>query len=163
MILRLAPLIVLMTFGAVQLADARLGETQDQLTARYGKGSVPWQATPDYPVFVQMFYKNGTTITVRLINGISVGETYQQESGATEKEMTDLLTVNAQGHTWKVKPTKSHSPSEPITKMWFRDDGAFAFCKVPFVFIIKSKQLDDADKAQAAIEKKAGLTSLKDF
>ena len=77
--------------------------------------------------------------------------------------MTDLLAVNAQGHTWKAKPTKSHSASEPITKMWFRDDGAFAFCKVPFVFIIESKQLDDANKAQAAATKKAGLTGLKEF
>jgi hypothetical protein len=153
----------LLTVGLVLPAHARLGETEDQLTARYGKGSVPWQSTPEYPVSVQMFYKNGTTITVRLIDGISVGETYQQDSGATEKEMDALLTANAQGHTWKQKKTKAAASDEPISKIWFRDDGAFAFYKIPFVFIIKSKQLDDADKAQAVATKKAGLTSLKDF
>ena len=54
--------IAFQTFGAI--AQARLGDTETELTARYGKGSNAGQS-------FHMYYTQGWIITVLLMDGVS--------------------------------------------------------------------------------------------
>jgi hypothetical protein len=154
-------LIIFSTFGT--MAQARLGDTEAEITARYGKGSNPGQS-------FHMYYTQGWVITVWLMDGISACEKFQKNSGTTDQDIATLLSLNSQGHTWKVKPVE-HTPLgtflpivDPISKSWERDDGAFASVPNPaFWLTIKTKKFLDAEQAQAEADKKAKESSLKSF
>jgi hypothetical protein len=149
--------------GTWMTAHARLGDTQDQLTARYGKGSVVGKG-------VLFFQAQNWTITVWLTDGVSVAERYQNKTGLTDEDIAGLLSVNSQGHTWKVKPVE-HSlvgtfipMADPMGKSWVRDDGALAFVPpVAYCLTIKSKQVLDAETAKEAADKKARESSIRGF
>jgi hypothetical protein len=151
--------------------QARLGDNQDQLTARYGPATNAGQATVADPVAVETFHQEGWMITVRLINGISVGETFQKPGGPTEQDIAALLALNSQEHVWAPKQLdrtlmQTLVPSlAPVSKAWQRDDGAYAFLPspLPFCLTIQSKQLVDVDAAKEAADKKAKETSLQGF
>ena len=150
---------------------ARLGETQDGLIARYGAGSKARAATADNPASVMIFHKQNWAITVQLIDGISVGESFQTAGGPKEDDVAALLADNSQGHTWTLSaPNRTLLQSliptlAPTTKEWRRDDGAFAFTPspLPYCLTIKSKQLVDLDAAKDAAAKKAAESSTKGF
>jgi hypothetical protein len=140
-------------------AWARLGETEEQLIARYGQetgkesGSIWNKAVPD----CIQFQKSGFFIVVWLLNGISSEEyiaknDYIREGKhdpLTPDETKTLIDANAQGHVWhKVKSG---------TK-WLRDDGAIAVGSETG-FDVKSKELMDANTAAS----KPVPSSLKDF
>lgn len=75
----ISALVCLLLFDVcVQPAFARIGEPLDQLTARYGPGT---NAGKD----VLIFHKQNWTITVWLMDGISVQENYQKPGGATDE------------------------------------------------------------------------------
>jgi hypothetical protein len=100
-------------------------------------------------------------IKVMLIDGVSVGESYNVTGGLTDKEIAKLLELNAQGSTWKEQASDKdakNNPWEPISKWWKREDGAMAFAKVPYSLTIKSKELLAADDAEKAAEKNAGAS-----
>ena len=153
-------------------AHARLGETIDQLTARYGPGAknggVP---TAGSPVTVMELHKQNWTIIISLINGISVEEKYTKPGGVDDASIQTLLEINSEGHTWKL--TQS-SPSliaamiptpNSVGKRWDRDDGAVATLQAGMrtFFTIESKQLVDAETSLAAAQKKAHEASLNGF
>jgi hypothetical protein len=158
-------LIVAAALGLALPAHARLGDTEQQLTARYGKGSVPWKESESSPYATQLFYKNGISIKVVLLNGVSVCESYNSSGALTAKAVEELLTLNEQGHPWKEGPSDQAAgktnPWEPVSKWWKRDDGAMAFAKIPYSLTIKSKELVASDEEERA--KKHAAFDIRDF
>ena len=151
-------------------AQARLGETLDQLTDRYGPGANAGTPTATYPVSVRLFHKGGWSITVKLIDGISVGEKFQKQGTPSDEEISTLLSSNAQGQTWTEKSTSRmlvqiFLPVPSVSKSWQRDDGALALLTgpLPVCLELQSKQLIETDQAKEAADKKAKETSLQGF
>jgi len=131
---------LLLLFGAASLAQARLGETPDQITARFGNGG-PFFIIPGGPhdgLKQQEFRKQGFDIQV-LFTDFSVGETYTAGSKLTEDQIQALLAANSEGHPWKESATGNGS------RFWTRDDGATArFMDTQFEF--KSKLVVDKEE-----------------
>jgi hypothetical protein len=95
--LALMPVFVL---AAMISAQARLGETLDQLVARYGTpGNAGGPHGTVVSIETKMFHKGNWIITVQLINGISVGEKYQKPGGPNADDIATLLSINSEGHT----------------------------------------------------------------
>ena len=112
---------LLLFFGAASMAQARLGETPDQVTARFGNGG-PFFIIPGGPhdgLKQQEFRKQGFDIQV-LFTDFSVGETYHATSTLTDGQIQALLAANSEGHLWKESTTGGAS------RLWTRDDGATA-------------------------------------
>jgi hypothetical protein len=122
-----------MVFAAASLAHARLGESADELTARFGDPLHKYTVTIggySYGWTELDFKKQGFEITV-LLTGIypddptsgqaSVGESYYIPGALlTEEQIQSLLTDNSDGHQWKENPPVGRARS------WTRDDGAEA-------------------------------------
>jgi hypothetical protein len=150
--------------GLGATASARLGEPVEQLTVRYGGGA---NGGKD----VLIFHKQNWTIIVSLMNGVSAQESYQKPGGATNEDIATLLSLNADGHTWKEKPVNYTMMGwfirtlQPATKSWIRDDGAYAFVPggINQSLTIESKEKLDADQAKEAADKKAKQSSLQSF
>jgi hypothetical protein len=150
----LATLVLMLLFGTCSQAQARLGETPNQVAARFGKG-VPLYLIPHIGPWVglhlQEFKKQGFEIQV-LFTHISVGETYRACSELTESQIQALLAANSQGHSWK------EDGSSGVIRTWIRDDGAKArLAELQFEF--KSKFLVDKEEAWS----KAQLPSVDGF
>ncbi len=162
--LRLVVFLLFASQACLTNARARLGDTQEELTARYGQRT---NGGKD----VLIFHKENWSITVWMMNGVSSAERYQKSGGPTDDDIATLLSVNSQGHTWTVKPVE-HSmigtfiPTlDAIGKSWKRDDGALAFTPggLAYCLTVKSKPFLDYEEAQDAADKKAKESSLKGF
>jgi len=137
--MRIALLALFFVVGVTTTARARLGETADQLVARYGqplketdqKGEGDKIALADV-----VFQKGGFQIEVSLVDGISVSETFNKVNGDSLSlgEIRTLLNVNSQGYGWEAPQTIEDQ------KKWMRDDGAVAVLAQGFL-TIKSKEL----------------------
>jgi len=125
---------LLLLFGAASMAQARLGETPDQIVARFGNGG-PFFIIPSGPqkdLRQQNFQKQGFVIQV-LFTDFSVGETYTAGSKLTEDQIQALLAANSEGHPWKEFQWNGN-------RYWDRDDGAKAQL-INNQFVFKSKFL----------------------
>jgi hypothetical protein len=140
-------------------AQARLGETADQLVTRYdqplsevdqkgGGGKIP--------LVKAVFQKNGFEIDVSLSEGLSVSESFKKINGNvfTVGEVRTLLTANSQGFGWEA-PTEAEGQ-----KSWKRDDGAVATLLGGRVLNVVSKDLLNK---QAIARKLAHQPSLEGF
>jgi hypothetical protein len=131
---------LLLLFGTASIAQARLGETPEQIAARFGKtepllsapSSGPWTG-----LHVQFFKKQGFEIQVLLAN-VSVGETYDASGKLTENQIQALLAANCENHEWKEFQWNGN-------RYWDRDDGAKAQL-VNNEFTFKSKFLADKEE-----------------
>jgi hypothetical protein len=134
-------------------AWARLGETEDQLIARYGDPTNKGSGGPvgEKTSWIH-FKKSGFDIEVILFNGVSSQEhiTNSQGDGMTTQEIKTLLDANAQGHAWKELSGGQN---------WQRDDGALASINGSGL-LFQSKELIDAE---AAAYKAAHARSLEGF
>jgi len=157
-------LILAVLFLTANNAQARLGETVDQLTARYGQGTNAGKN-------VLVFHKQNWTITVRFIDGVSASEQYQKGGGPSNDDINTLLSINAEGQTWRIK-TVQHTLGELLVptlattgRCWERDDGALAYTPggLQYCLTVKSKALVDAEAAQKAADEKAKQSSLNGF
>ena len=104
-------------------AQARLGETADQLVARYGQPLSEVDQKSDgtkLALAFVVFQKGGFEVDVTLSDGKSVAELFKKLNGdpLTLTEVRTLLTVNAQGREWG-PPQMGQSG-----KWWTRDDNA---------------------------------------
>ncbi len=137
-------------------AWARLGETPDQLVARYGqplseddqKG-----AGDKVPQAKVVFNKNGFGIEVIITDGISVEETYRKLNGDPFSigEVRTLLGDNSQGHDWEAPVVINGE------KLWMRDDDAAAKLAQDGAFIIKSRELAQQEAMARKLEKHPSL------
>lgn len=81
-------------------AHARVGETEKEITARYGRGQVAQtQRLAGAKTFE--YDKNGFYVEVVILDGKSVLEIYAHKSGTTDDVIKELLKVNSRTEaTW---------------------------------------------------------------
>lgn len=89
---------------AINIAHARIGETEQQIIARYGKSikDIPSKgAREKYGAFVF----NGFTIIVVFLDGVSQAESYSKDRDGefSNDEIAALLKANAPAASWKLK------------------------------------------------------------
>jgi hypothetical protein len=154
--MKIAPFTFLFVLGLTAPAWARLGETGDQLVARYGqplsemdqKGAGAKVALVDL-----VFQKNGYEIDVSLSDGISSTESYRKLNGEaiTLEEVQTILGLNGQGAGWEA-PQKGEGEQK-----WTRDDGATATLKGGQVLVLTSKELMAKETTAKKLEQKPSL------
>ncbi len=137
-------------------AQARLGETADQLVARYGEplSEIDQKAEGTKVASAQvMFQKGGIQIDVTLTNGLSVEERFKKLNGDTFTigEVRILLADNSQGHDWEA-PLIAHGE-----KLWERDDNSTAQLTQDGTFIIKSRELAMKEALAKKLENQPSL------
>jgi hypothetical protein len=91
------------TLLAFSTAQARLGETEQEVEARYGKPIAT--IDPDPAMRAVAYQHKGFVIMVTYENGKSGAEIYQKpdKSEITDPERTVLLEANAGGYKWTYK------------------------------------------------------------
>lgn len=105
-------------------AFARLGQTEDQVNALFGKPADPGK--PDSDGLTTNMYKNPTReylAVVQFLKGHSVAEAYSRvdRHRLSEKELSIFLQGNSSGKEWKKDPRKL---------AWERSDNhASAWCE----------------------------------
>jgi len=157
--MRIALFSFLCIVGLTAPAQARLGETADQLVARYGQ---PLSETDQkgeagkIPLANVIFEKGGFQVIVTLTNGVSVAESIHKLNGQplTLTEIRTLLTVNSQGHGWEAPQMVQGE------KWWTRDDNATAQLAQTGSLTIKSPVLLSE---QAVAKKLESNPSLEGF
>jgi hypothetical protein len=110
---------LLLFYSAASMAQARLGETPDQIAARFGTciDSTTLQNGSDAGLNLRQYSKQGFTILV-YFKKVSIEEDYQTRRLA-EPQIQDLLSANSEGYQWTEKPTARG-------RFWVRGDGATA-------------------------------------
>jgi len=139
--MRTAFLSLLFVIAITATAQARLGETPDQLVARYGQPlSEADQKAEGIKVAeaVVVFQKGGFEIDVTVADGVSVQEVFKKVNGQplTLSEARTLLNSNAQGLDWEA-PVSTLGGG----KLWKRDDNATALAASDGSLVIKSRTL----------------------
>lgn len=139
--MRIAILTLVLIVSLTATAQARLGETPDQLVARYGQplSETDQKADGDKVATSEaIFQKGGYQIDVTLVNGVSVAESYKKLNGDVMSvgEVRTLLTANAQEHGWEAPRLVQGE------KRWSRDDSATAkLAQDGSLLTIKSRDL----------------------
>lgn len=138
-------------------ARARLGETPDQLVARYG----PTLSETDLKAYGDkvaesdvIFQKGGFQIDVTVTNGISVAESFKKinREPLTIAEIRTLLTANSEGHGWEAPQLVQGA------KVWSRDDDATArLTGDGTLLFIKSKELAVEQAVAKKLERQPSL------
>ena len=149
---------LLMLFFIVSLtgsAWARLGETEEQLIARYGDvlGHEHVGADAGHVAVDKLqFKKTGFNIEVTIFHGVSAQEDISnaQGDGMTAQEVKTLLDANTDGHAWTAVAGGQY---------WKRDDGALATFNGGFLRL----QAKDLMDAEAEAYKTAHARSLEGF
>jgi len=152
-----ALLTFLFIISVTATAQARLGETPDQLVARYGQPlSEDDQKAEGIKIAAStvVFQKGGFEIDVIVSEGVSVAETFKKLNGDsfTLEEVRYLLNANTQGHGWEAPQTVQG------TKLWTRDDASTARLNAEgTLFTIKSKELSSAQSLAKRLERHPSL------
>ena len=135
-------------FALILTASARIGETEPEIVARYGKsiGDIPTQSFGKVRGFVQP----GFVVGVAFVNGVSDMEMFSKndQSDMTPAEIDKFMKTNGVGE-WKIEAT-----GKPGWRRWRRDgDALVALYDVTRHFLyINSKRFFEAqrDKVGAA-------------
>jgi len=158
--MRTAFLSILFVVVVTANAQARLGETPDQLVARYGQPLSEADQKAEGIKVAQaavVFQKGGFEIDVTVVDGVSVQEIFKKINNQplTLGEVRTLLNANAQGLDWEA-PVITLGGG----KLWKRDDNATALAGSDGSLIIKSRTL----AVKEAVAKKEEKTpSLEGF
>ena len=139
--MRIALLTLVFIATVTVSAHARIGETPDQLVARYGQplNEVDQKAEGTKIALANVtFQKGGYEIDVIIIGGFSAQEIFKKLNSQpiTIEEARVLLNANSQGRIWNA-PIKD---SDAVT--WNRDDNAVAELSSDGSMIIRSRALD---------------------
>ncbi len=150
--MRIALLTFCLVVTVAGTAQARLGESPDQLVQRYGqplsekdqKGEGDKIALADV-----VFEKGGFQINVTVVDGLSVAESFKKLNGQpiTTLEVRTLLGANSEGHEWEAPESAKGG------KLWTRDDSATAFLADDGSLLIKSRELVTKEVAAKKVEK----------
>ena len=154
--MRKALLALVLVVTVSTTAQARLGETPDQLVARYGTplSEKDQKAEGDKISLADViFQKGGFQIEVTVTDGISVCETFKKLNGepVTLAEVRILLTANGQGFEW------DEPHGNGVARAWTRDDGASATLGQDGSVTIKSKELMSKEAIAKKLEAKPSL------
>ena len=154
--MRIALLTLCFIVSVTATARARLGETADQLVARYGQplSEKDQKGEGDkIPLVDAVFQKGGFEVDVTLSDGISVAESFKKINGEalTVEEVRTLLNANSQGHGWE-------APQEVQgEKIWARDDNATASLAQDGSLTIKSRELMHKEAVAKKLERVPSL------
>jgi hypothetical protein len=118
---------IIITAAAIALAFgshafARIGQTEEQVSALFGKSIDP--GTPDKDGVTTNMYKNATgdyLALVQFLKGRSIAEAYSRVDRAklSEKEMSIFLQGNSGGKEWIKDPEKlAWERSDHHAKAW---------------------------------------------
>ncbi len=117
------PVLVVAAALVIALSDqafARLGNTEDQVSALFGKSVDPGQ--PDKDGITTNTYQKGDYIAlVQFLKGHSIAETYTRvdRHKFSEKELSIFLQGNSAGKGWKKDPGKlAWERSDQHAKAW---------------------------------------------
>jgi hypothetical protein len=119
------PIVILTAVLIMPLSDqafARLGQTEDQVNALFGKPIDPGK--PDSDGITTNMYKNPTgeyLAVVQFLKGHSVSESYARvdRHKLSEKELSIFLQGNSAGNEWKKDPRKlAWERSDHHAKAW---------------------------------------------
>ncbi len=154
--MRIALLTVVFSVTITASAQARLGETPDQLVARYGQplNEVDQKAEgAKIPLAKVSFQKGGYQIDVTITNGVSVQEIFKKLNGEsiTTAEARILLNANAQGREWGPQ----NKTDEAI--YWVRDDNAVAQLPSDGTMIVREHALVAEEAAAKHLEQRPSL------
>jgi hypothetical protein len=150
-------LLTLALFAIISVrAQARVGETPDQLVERYGQPlkEVDQKGEGEkIPLARVTFQKGGYQIDVTITGGVSVQETFKKLNSQpiTMEEAQILLNANAQGLVWNA-PKKDGDATT-----WTRDDNAVAELAGDGSMIIRSRQLSVEEKMAKQLQDKPSL------
>jgi hypothetical protein len=87
-------------------AFARIGETEQQIEARYGKPIKLIGGVPPGLEGIKRYQSAGLDIYVNFISGLSEEEYYSKQYGKIERAEVDaILQANSQGKEWKEIPS----------------------------------------------------------
>jgi hypothetical protein len=142
--------------SATSVAFARIGETPDQLVARYGQPLNEVDQKADgakLPLAKVTFQKGGFQIDVTIIGGVSVEEKFKKLNGKpiTLEEARTLLGANAQGEVWNA-PVQADGGTT-----WVRDDNAVAKLGGDGGMVIRSRELTAQEAAVKQTEQHPSL------
>jgi hypothetical protein len=155
--MRMTLLTLVFIVSVTATAQARLGETADQLVARYGQplSEVDQKGEGDKVALANVvFQKGGFEIDVSLDDGLSVSETFKKLDGAplTLGEVRTLLSNNAQGYGWEAPQIIEGQ------KWWTRDDNATAhLVRDGVILTIKSRELASKEAVAKRLEHEPSL------
>jgi len=150
--------LVLITLLLPLTAHARLGETEPELTARFGRP----QTKGKFSTFAQghtiplgwelTFRQNDWTITCDLVDDRCARIRYYKPGDWTDDQILTVLTVNAQGAKWSdiTKPANRYYVRE-----WKREDGAIAHWQRGLSMTITTPAFEQAEmlaKEKAKVE-----------
>jgi hypothetical protein len=148
---------LVLVFALTTAAQARLGETPDQLVARYGQplkeDDQKAEGTKIQLANVK-FQKNGFEIDVTITDGVSSEEIFRKLNGQpiTVNEARVLMAANAQDRDWNAP----HRSADGIT--WTRDDNATGFLPADgSSFTVRSHALVDEEISAKRLEQHPSL------
>jgi hypothetical protein len=150
-------LLTLALFPAMTaVLHARIGETPDQLVARYGQPLKEEDQKPDgtkIALAKVTFQKGGYQIEVTITGGASQQEVFKKLNGQpiTVEETRVLLDANSQGLNWS-PPVKT---SDSI--IWTREDNAMAKMGSDGGLVIRSHQIVTQETAAKTDEARPSL------
>jgi hypothetical protein len=154
--MRIAPLTLVFIVTTTCGAFARVGETPDQLVARYGQ---PLNETDQKADGAKIslahvtFQKGGYQIDVTITGGLSVQEVFKKLNGQSMNvdEARLLLNANAQGFDWSAPLKKSDAI------VWKRDDNAMAELSSDGTMIIRAHALSAEEATAKHLEQHPSL------
>jgi hypothetical protein len=154
--MRIALLTLVFIGTATVGAFARIGETPDQLVARYGQplNEVDQKAEgAKIPLARVTFQKGGFQIDVTINNGLSVQEIFKKLNSQpiSVDEARILLNANAQGMAWAAPQQK------PDSTEWIRDDNAVAQLSQDGSMVIRSRELTSEEASAKHLEQHPSL------
>jgi hypothetical protein len=154
--MRIALLSVVFVIAITATAQARLGETPDELVARYGqplKEDDQKAEGAKIPLANVSFQKGGYEIDVTITDGVSVQEIFKKINGQplTVPEAHILLAANSQGREW--------GPQQKTQDafIWTRDDNAVAQLSSDGSMIIRARQLNVEESIAKHLEQHPSL------
>jgi hypothetical protein len=146
------------------ISFARLGETEQQLTARFGPPSsrskeltLAQGRTIEFGT--SLFYRpDDWIVSVVIVDGRSVQEYYVKKGDWSEEQFSTVLTSSSEGSSWK---DVSKEVSRKSAREWQRADGAVAKWQLgqgmsvtnPAYVKAKAKAVDKAKEDAARIPK----------
>ena len=147
-------------------ANARIGENQPQIEARYGKPVKTFAAAePPRPALKKMYKSDGIVIIVSFLNGVSESEYYSKPHAKIDRiKVETLLQANAQGKEWKQIP-RGHSMYSSKGQRWMLGEISMSSTLADYnevrgrLHILTKTYLDTT----TAAEKAAATAKLKKF
>ena len=153
----ISSLVILAMFSVANSAKANLGDSEEQLIARYGPEIIKTKDQPGNGAVALdrlSFNKSGFQIDVLLFSGVSSEESVYHRPYAplTEEEIKTLLDANRENQSWKmVGPQQELQHGLHSLEFWQRTDGTVASLegtkdKPRLLFHVQSLELANAEQ-----------------